>query len=91
MDHEDSLPVTEAQWLELSDAWRYTHLERAPSAYLRRAAIEEHERRERAPQATQTTGELIPSEVWARLPRLTRRVIVGSIVVGVVVIGAALR
>ena len=89
MDRDDCLPVTEAQWAELSDAWRYAHLERAPSADLRRRAIEEHERQEWAGGATQTTGGLTPSERWARL--LTRQAIVSSIVVAVVVIGAVLR
>ena len=91
MDRDDGLPVTEAQWAELSDAWRYAHLERAPSADLRRRAIEEHERQEWAGGATQTTGGLTPSERWARLPLLTRQAIVSSIVVAVVVIGAVLR
>jgi hypothetical protein len=91
MDSDDAQPVTEAQWIELSDAWRYAHLDRAPSADLRRTAIEEHERQAWALQATPTTGRLTASEVWARLPVLTRQAIVCSFVVAVVVIGAFLR
>jgi hypothetical protein len=37
-------PETSAQWLEHSAAWRYAHLDQAPSEHFRRLAILEHER-----------------------------------------------
>jgi hypothetical protein len=89
MHRAETLPVTPAQWIEHSEEWRDAHLDQAPSAYLRRLAIEERARRERALQAATTTGRFTPWEVWARFPLLTRLAIVCSIVVAVVAIGAA--
>ena len=39
MEIDDGLPVTEAQWMEHTEAWRLAHLDRAPSAPLRQLAI----------------------------------------------------
>jgi len=36
--------ATTDQWLEHSEAWRYAHLDLAPSDVLRRLAIQEHNR-----------------------------------------------
>ena len=44
MRPDDAQPATAAQWLEFSEAWRYTHLDLAPSETFRRMAIQEHER-----------------------------------------------
>jgi len=91
VERDAGLLVTEAQWVEHSDAWRWAHLDLAPSAALRRKAIEEHELQERALDATSASGGLTPWEAWARLPLLTRQAIVGSIVVAAIVIGAFVR
>jgi hypothetical protein len=78
---EDGLPVTEAQWVEHSEAWRWAHLEQAPSASLRRQAIEAHEH-----------GDVVVEEQhWGRLPLHTAQMLVFAVVVVVVVIGAAWR
>jgi hypothetical protein len=91
VEHDADLLVTEAQWIEHSDAWRWAHLDRAPSATLRRKAIEEHEHQERILDATQASGGLTPWQAWARLPLLTRQAIVVSILVATIVIGAFIR
>ena len=53
MERDAALVVTEAQWIEHSDAWRWGHLDQAPSVALRRKAIEEHEHQERILHAPQ--------------------------------------
>jgi len=91
VERDADLLVTEAQWIEHSEAWRWAHLDRAPSAALRRKAIEEHELRERMLDATQAGGGLTARRAWARLPLLTRQAIVVSILVATVAIGAYIR
>ena len=91
MDRSDALPETAAQWMEHSEAWRYAHLDQAPSANLRRLAIEEHAYRQRMAEATQPTGDSSPSQVWAGLSPLARQMIVVLIVVLVAVTAFILR
>lgn len=52
--HDDFQPETPAQWLEHSEAWRYAHLDRAPSEYFKQMAILEHERLLLAPVSETT-------------------------------------
>jgi len=79
---DDGLPVTEAQWMEHSDAWRLAHLDRAPSAYLRQQAI----------SGQQPAAELAANRGQASSwPHLTLEMMVILAVVAIVVIGAALR
>jgi len=77
------LPVTEAQWLEHTEAWRLAHLDRAPSSYLRQLAISGQE----------PTGELAVGDrqAWTSLPHLAVEMLLVLAVVAVVVIGVALR
>jgi len=77
------LPVTEAQWMEHTEAWRLAHLDRAPSAYLRQLTISGQEQ----------AGELAVSDrqAWSSLPHLAVEMLVALAVVAVVVIGVALR
>jgi hypothetical protein len=44
MRTEDVRPETPAQWLEHTEAWRYAHLDLAPSDQFRQMAMLEHER-----------------------------------------------
>ena len=83
MEIDDGLPVTEAQWLEHTEAWRLAHLDRAPSSYLRQLTISGQE----------PTGELAVSDrqAWSSLPHLAVEMLVVLAVVAVVVMGAALR
>jgi len=80
---DDGLPITEAQWMEHSEAWRLAHLDRAPSAYLRQLAIAGQE----------PAAELALSErpAWNTLPPLAVETLVVLAVVAAVVIGAVLR
>ena len=54
---------TPAQWLEHSEAWRYAHLDLAPSEYFRRMAILEHDSLDGAPQNSQRSRHR-----WLRRP-----------------------
>jgi hypothetical protein len=66
MRPDDAQVETANQWLEHSEAWRYAHLDQAPSDYFRRMAILEHERlllgAEPAPART-------PRNYWPRRHR----------------------
>jgi hypothetical protein len=62
-------PATPAQWLEHSEAWRYAHLDLAPSEAFRRMAIQEHERLQ---QSAETGGELASHSWRGRLSRRHR-------------------
>jgi hypothetical protein len=91
VERDAALVVTEAQWIEHSDGWRWGHLDQAPSVALRRKAIEEHKHQEQLLHAPQASGGLTPWQAWARLPLLTRQAIIVSILVATVVIGAVIR
>jgi hypothetical protein len=43
MRPDDAQPATTAQWVEHSEAWRYAHLDLAPTDAFRRMAIREHD------------------------------------------------
>jgi hypothetical protein len=49
MSRDDMQIETPAQWMEHSDAWRYEHLDLAPSELLRREALAAHDRLEETP------------------------------------------
>lgn len=76
MAFHDLQPETPAQWLEHTDAWRYDHLDLAPSDSLRREAIAAHDLLERARAAT-LPADRGPSllQVWLRLPLLNRQMV----------------
>jgi hypothetical protein len=80
---DDGLAVTEAQWMEHSEAWRLAHLDRAPSAYLRQLAISGQE-----PAAELSASR---GQAWTRLPHLGFEMMVVAAIVAVVVIAAAVR
>lgn len=85
----DMQAETPAQWMEHSDAWRYDHLDLAPSELLRRDAIAIHDRLERARVATlHTDDEPNLWQVWLRLPLLTRQMVLLAIVAVVVAVAA---
>ena len=91
VEREGLLPVTEAQWAEHSDAWRWAHLDWAPSAYLRRRALDDlelHERLALGQAATALDGEHGRSTGW---PHLALEMMVILVIVAAVAIGAALR
>ena len=94
MRPHDMQVETPAQWMEHSDAWRYDHLDLAPSELLRRDAIAIHDRLERARVATlQADDESNLSslwQVWLRLPLLTRQMVMLAIVVVLVAVAAFL-
>jgi len=50
MGPDDVQIETPAQWLEHSEAWRYAHLDQAPSDYFKRMALVEHEMPAPTPQ-----------------------------------------
>jgi len=68
MELDEGLAVTDAQWMEHSNAWRLAHLDRAPSAYLRQQAISE------------PASELGESrrQPWTSLPHLTLEMMVNQ-------------
>jgi hypothetical protein len=68
MRPDDVQIETPAQWVEHSEAWRFAHLDQAPSEQFRRMAIAEHERMLHGKQ----TGELGPSASWFHLRRRRR-------------------
>jgi hypothetical protein len=87
----DMQAETPPQWMEHSDAWRYDHLDLAPSELLRRDAIAAHDRLERARMATlHADDESTLWQVWLRLPLLTRQMVLLAFVVMVVALGAFL-
>ena len=69
MGLDDRQPETPAQWMEHSDAWRYAHLDLAPSEYWRREALAAHQLAEQAQAAAQAHGGEAPLwPAWLRLP-----------------------
>jgi hypothetical protein len=84
MGFDDVRLETPAQWLEHSAAWRYAHLEQAPSEHLRRMAIHEHEL---ALHPMEPTAKPTAWQAWGRLPLATRVMIVSPIAVVAVVLG----
>jgi hypothetical protein len=80
---DEGLPVTEAQWVEHSEAWRRAHLDRAPSAFLRQQAIS-------GPELAAELGGSRRSG-WAWLPHLGLEMMVIAAIAAVVVIVTALR
>jgi hypothetical protein len=80
---DDGLAVTEAQWMEHSDAWRLAHLDRAPSASLRQLAISGEEP---APQLGASRRH-----AWPWLPHLGIEMMVAAAIVAIIVIAAAFR
>ena len=91
VEHEDLAPVTEAQWEEHGDAWRWAHLDLAPSEYHRRRAMEERDVHERL-GGGQVTTVVVPDEgFWAGRPHLALEMAAILLVVVAVVIGVAVR
>lgn len=91
MEREDSLPVTEAQWEEHSDAWRWAHLDRAPSAYHRRLATDARELHERLALG-HTIAEVDQDHGgWAGLPHLALEMMAILLIVVAIVIATAFR
>jgi hypothetical protein len=89
MGLEDRHSETPAQWMEHSDAWRYAHLDLAPSEYWRREALAAHERAEQAQVAALHDGDGPELwQAWLRLPLLTRQAILAVILVALVAAGA---
>lgn len=87
----DLQPETPAQWMEHTDAWRYDHLDLAPSDVLRREAVAAHDLLERARAAALQGEDGTPLlQMWLRLPLLTRQMVLMAIVVVVVAVGAFL-
>ena len=73
MRPDDFQVETPAQWLEHSEAWRYAHLEQAPSEHFRQMTILEHERLLLgAPAAETTPRNYRPGRHrWLRRPSTT--------------------
>jgi hypothetical protein len=88
---EDRQPETPAQWMEHSDAWRYAHLDLAPSDYWRREALAAHQRSEQARVAALHEGDGTALwSAWLRLPMLTRQAALVVLLVALVAVGAFL-
>lgn len=92
MGPDDRQTETLAQWMEHSDAWRYAHLDLAPSDLLRREALAAHDRLEqRVRAALRADDEPTLWQAWLRLPLLTRQIVLlAMLVVVVVAVGAFL-
>jgi hypothetical protein len=80
---DEGMPVTEAQWAEHSEAWRVAHLDRAPSAVVRRQAISGQE------LAPELGVGRRPGSAWR--PHLGLEMMVIAAIAAVVVIVTALR
>ena len=93
MGPDDRQTETLAQWMEHTDAWRYAHLDLAPSDVLRREALAAHDRLEQTARAAtlQPVDESTLWQAWLRLPLLTRQIVLlAMLVVVVVAVGAFL-
>jgi hypothetical protein len=96
MGPDDRQTETLAQWMEHTDAWRYAHLDLAPSDLLRRETLATHDRLEQTVRAAtlQAVDEPILWQAWLRLPLLTRQIVLlamlAMLVVAVVAVGAFL-
>jgi hypothetical protein len=66
MGPENGQPETPAQWMEHSEAWRYAHLDLAPSELWRREAVAAHER---AAAVQDGRGGRAAKSSWFRLRR----------------------
>jgi hypothetical protein len=91
MGPDDLQTETPAQWIEHSDAWRYDHLDLAPSELLRREALVAHDRLEQARVASlPADDEPTPWQPWLQLPLLTRQMVLLAFLVVVVAVAAFL-
>jgi hypothetical protein len=91
VEHDDSPAVTEAQWGEHSDAWRWAHLDMAPSRYLRDRALEERELQERLAVGRAAIEVSGGHGGRTGMPHLALEMMVALLVVAAIVIGAAVR